>query len=70
MIVNAYVVIDPRGDRPYISTNPPSADMRKARPDVAVYHYALHVPDAVEPTRTAVAPDHGEAAVEVPTPES
>jgi hypothetical protein len=43
MVVNAYVVIDPKGDRPYISTNPPGPDLDRSK--VKVYHYVLLVPD-------------------------
>lgn len=42
MIVNAYLVIDPKGDRPYLSTSlAPNLDRSK----VKVYHYILSVPD-------------------------
>lgn len=43
MIVNAYVVIDPKGDRPYISTNPPNANLDRSK--VRVLHFALFAPD-------------------------
>lgn len=47
MIVNAYVVIDPKGDRPYISTNPPGKELDRSK--VRVFHYALFVPDEPPP---------------------
>jgi len=47
MIVNAYVTIDPNGDRPYISTHPPNTLNKK--PGIKVYHYLLDVPDTHEP---------------------
>jgi hypothetical protein len=45
MIVNAYVVIDPKGDRPYVSTTPPGPELDRTK--VKVFHYALLVPDDV-----------------------
>ena len=42
MVVNAYVVIAPNGDRPYISTKlAPDLDRSK----VKVFHYILLVPE-------------------------
>ena len=46
MIVNAYVVIDPKGDRPYVTTEPPSKDLDLKGGTIKIYHYMLHVPDA------------------------
>ena len=56
MIINAYLVIDPQGDRPYLTTTPPSEAMKKANPNVRVFHYLLHVPDAVPPDNTGGVP--------------
>ncbi len=56
MIVNAYVVIDPKGDRPYLSTKlAPDLDRSK----VKVYHYVLNVPEdpPVDNVLTFVAPE-------------
>jgi hypothetical protein len=55
-VVNAYLVIDPKGDRPYLSTNlSPHLDRSK----VKVYHYALLVPDDPPPDNplTLVTPE-------------
>lgn len=43
MIVNAYLVIDPQGDRPYLTTRPPNESLDRSK--VRVFHYALFVPD-------------------------
>lgn len=43
MIVNAYLTIDPNGDRPYLSTREPRTLDKK--PGIQVFHYALVVPD-------------------------
>lgn len=56
MIVNAYLVIDPKGDRPYLTTTPPSEEMKKANPQAKVFHYLLHVPDDVVPDCAFLAP--------------
>lgn len=42
MIVNVYVVIDPKGDRPYVSTTEPA---HLKSDNVEIFHYMLHVPD-------------------------
>lgn len=47
MVVNAYVVIDPKGDRPYVTTSPPGAHLDLSK--VKVFHYVLHVPDSTPP---------------------
>lgn len=59
MIVNAYLVIDPKGDRPYLSTQPPNTLDKK--PGIRVYHYMLHVPDTHEPDAVPsfLAPEKG-----------
>lgn len=54
MILNVYVVVDPKGDRPYVSTTLPATLDRKEG-TIKVHHYLLEVPDAVPPT--TVEPD-------------
>jgi hypothetical protein len=44
VIVNAYVIIDPNGDRPYLSTSLPT-HLDTKNGSIKIYHYALHVPE-------------------------
>lgn len=45
MIVNIYVTIDPKGDRPYVSTNPPK-DLDRSK-GVTVHLVEARIPDSV-----------------------
>ncbi len=58
MIVNAYVVVDPAGDRPYITTKEPVSLDRK-NGSIKVFHYILHVPNetVMENTLTFLTPE-------------
>ena len=57
MIVNAWLTIDPNGDRPYLSTKEPVTLDNK--PGIKVYHFALVVPDVNQPDNplTLVTPE-------------
>jgi hypothetical protein len=55
MIVNVYVVIDPNGDRPYVSTTEP-AHLDKKGGTIKVHHYMLQVPDAQPPDTMQLVP--------------
>ncbi len=46
MLHNIYAVVDPKGDRPYISSNPPY-DLDRRGGAVKVYRYQLYIPDPV-----------------------
>jgi hypothetical protein len=45
MIVNVWLVLDPKGDRPYVQTHPPTTLARQ--PGMRVLHYELNVPEPV-----------------------
>lgn len=47
MILTVYVVVDPKGDRPYVSSRPPSPHLDRRGGEVVVYAYDLYVPDHV-----------------------
>lgn len=48
MIHTVYVVVDPKGDRPYVSSTPPSPHLDRRGGEVKVYAYDLYIPDHVE----------------------
>lgn len=45
MIVNTYLVLDPKGDRPYTTTSPPTTLLRT--PGMRVYRVETEVPEPV-----------------------
>lgn len=62
MIFNVYVTIDPKGDRPYISSHPPyDLDRREGKARIKVYRYQLYVPEPVhiddDPMTTVIPED-------------
>lgn len=44
MIVNVYITIDPKGDRPYVSTSPPPKDLDRSK-GIKVYLVEAHIPE-------------------------
>ena len=55
MIVNVWLIIDPKYDRPFVSTRPP-ADTLERSPETRVLRYELFVPEPVPVD--AVVPSH------------
>jgi len=46
MTLTVYVTVDPKGDRPYVSTHPPSPHLDRRGGEVQVYSYDLFLPDS------------------------
>jgi hypothetical protein len=48
MIIEIYIVVDDKGDRPYVSTSPPSAERLEAlrARGCRLYVAPVHVPEA------------------------
>lgn len=46
MIVNVWLIIDPKYDRPFISTRPPAATLERSS-ETKVLRYELFVPEPV-----------------------
>jgi len=44
MVVNVYITIDPKGDRPYVSTQPPPKELDRSK-GVKVYLVEAFIPD-------------------------
>jgi len=44
MIVNVWLIIDPKYDRPFVSTRPPVATLERS-PETKVLRYELFVPE-------------------------
>lgn len=46
MNITGYVVLDPKGDRPYFSSNPPPSTLDRSG-GVRVFSFTVEVPDPV-----------------------
>lgn len=46
MVVNAWLILSPKADRPYLMTHPPPPEMERFE-GVRVLRYELHVPEPV-----------------------